>query len=258
MTQWSIIAEQLRAHVVHISTPTCTGTGFFLHRSPVGNIAIATAAHVIEFAHTWSQPITIFNPNNGQSFVLNAAERAITVDHKRDSAAIYLIDPGLGLPAEPLELGPVDRFVRVGNEVAWMGFPAVAPAQLCCFFTGKISAWLNGDDAYLIDGVAISGVSGGPVVYCNENGTRLIGLVSAYRPNNRAAGATLPGLSEVRDLTQLHEIVAIYRSFVEARANETPAAPEPAAATPAAQETPAAPQVNLEPPAAGAPPGEVV
>jgi hypothetical protein len=43
---------------------------------------------------------------------------------------------------------------------------------------------------YLVDGVAINGVSGGPVF---DDRCHLAGLVSAYLPNRVAPNTTLPG-----------------------------------------------------------------
>ncbi len=68
------------------------------------------------------------------------------------------------MPAEPLPLVPKDKFLKVGNKIGWLGFPAIQGANLC-FFSGDISAWLQSQMAYLVDGVAINGVSGGPAFH---------------------------------------------------------------------------------------------
>ena len=71
--------------------------------------------------------------------------------------------------------------------------PAIEPDTLC-FFAGTVSARQTNRKAYLIDGVAINGVSGGPVFHSpTPDEVQIIGCVSAYHAN-RATGETLPGL----------------------------------------------------------------
>jgi hypothetical protein len=83
-----------------------------------------------------------------------------------------------------------------------------------CFFSGNISARIQ--KAYLIDGVAINGVSGGPVIYsATANTIQIVGDVSAYRPN-RATGEALPGLLVARDLTHFHSVTMYIQSVDEA------------------------------------------
>ena len=66
----------------------------------------------------------------------------------------------------------------------------MAEAELC-FFHGFISGYFNDPPTYLVDGVAINGVSGGPAF---DNRVHIIGLVSAYIPNRVDRQTTLPGL----------------------------------------------------------------
>ena len=79
-----------------------------------------------------------------------------------DSAVILLFQTELKLPDIPIPLLPANITLPIGSEVGWLGFPGI-DAQTLCFFSGNISA--RKPAAYLIDGVAINGVSGGPVVY---------------------------------------------------------------------------------------------
>ena len=103
-----------------------------------------------------------------------------------------------------------------------MAFLHVAPYDLC-FFSGKISALKQyrseryGDTkAYLIDGVAINGVSGGPVIHSNPaDGIQIVGTVSAYWAN-RATGESLPGLSVAQDVSHFHEVASTVQSLDEA------------------------------------------
>ena len=45
--------------------------------------------------------------------------------------------------------------IDIGSEIGWLGFPSVAPHDLC-FFSGNISARQEYRKAYLVDGVAIN------------------------------------------------------------------------------------------------------
>jgi hypothetical protein len=117
-------------------------------------------------------------------------------------------------------------FLKVGNEIGWLGFAEGIAASLC-FFSGKVSAWFNAQSAYLVDGVTINGVSGGPgfhLVDVEDNPVRVMGVVSAYIAN-RATGEVLPGLSVVRDVAQFHELAPAFASIDQAR--EAEALPEP-------------------------------
>ncbi len=99
--------------------------------------------------------------------------------------------------------------------MGWLGFPAVAPYDLC-FFSGKISARQEYRKAYLIDGVAINGVSGGPVIHGNAvDGIQIVGTVSAYQAN-RATGETLPGLLIAQDVSHFHDVASRIQSIDEA------------------------------------------
>jgi hypothetical protein len=92
-----------------------------------------------------------------------------------------------------------------------------------------VSCWLSGQGAYLVDGVAINGVSGGPAFHVTgveEMPVLIMGVVSAYVPN-RATGETLPGLSVVRDVAQFHELAPTFASLDQAKSAESPPGPPP-------------------------------
>jgi trypsin-like peptidase len=91
---------------------------------------------------------------------------------------------------ELLPLLPYDVQLRRGADIGWLGFPGLVEPELC-FFQGHVSGYLHDPPTYLVDGVAINGVSGGPAF---DNRAHLIGLVSAYIPNQVDKYTTLPGL----------------------------------------------------------------
>jgi hypothetical protein len=182
---------------------------------------VVTAAHVVDRSHFWEQPLRVEHVATGTSRLLHHDERAVRLSYDTDSAAILFQGDPAGLPESPLALFERDYHLKQGVEVGWLGFPAVRRSDLC-LFKGTVSAYIDAEHSYLIDGVAINGVSGGPVFRLGYPEVELIGLVSAYVPN-RATGEVLPGLAIVRDVTDLHAAVESFRSFTEAKAGETPA-----------------------------------
>jgi hypothetical protein len=227
-TTWAKAVEIVRPHVVRIGTPQGTGSGFLLSNGKNNSIcAIATAAHVVAHAHYWEEPIRIEHVSSGKFSVIRRQERAVLIDSDRDTAAVIFDRGDLPLPKEPLKLGPKGMSLKVGNEIGWLGFPAIPLANLC-FFAGNISAWVEEQNCYLVDGVAINGVSGGPAIYRpiyeGQNDVVVMGVVSAYMPN-RATGEALPGLSVVRDIEQFHELAPTFASLDQAKSAESPAEP---------------------------------
>lgn len=214
---WSEVTDVVKRYTVRISTPDMSGTGFLFFQSNETS-GIATAAHVVEKAYWWEQPLRIEHLESGNTILLHHGKRGIVVDKPCDSASIIFSKGMLPLPEEPLHMVEEDKFLRVGNPIGWLGYPAISPSNLC-FFTGTGSCWLPDDNAYLVDGVAINGVSGGPAFWAIGKTPILVGLVSAYMPN-RATGETLPGLCIVRNLKHLHHAIKRFRSIEEARAEE--------------------------------------
>lgn len=224
--QWAEAVEMIQPHVVRISTPGGSGTGFLISNGKNNDIAgVATAAHVVNHAHYWEEPIRI--DHTAKSVVVRPNERAIFLDLNRDTAAVLFHRADIPLPAEPLPLVPKGRFLKVANRLGWLGFPAIPAANLC-FFGGNISAWVDHQGAYLVDGVAINGVSGGPAFYLTGSTPPVVvvGVVSAYMPN-RATGEVLPGLSVVRDVTQFHDLAPTFASLDQAREAAPAAQPPP-------------------------------
>jgi hypothetical protein len=137
------------------------------------------------------------------------------LDEDTDSAVILFLTKHLDqLPKDPLPLLDYNETLPTGADVGWLGYPGIAP-QTLCFFAGSVSARI--EHGYLIDGVAINGVSGGPVVsQVVGHEPQIVGTVSAYRPN-RATGDTLPGLSVAQDISHFHESIARMKSIDEAK-----------------------------------------
>lgn len=204
---WQGAVEKIRPYVVRIATPEHSGTGFLFAFAADGGICgFATAAHAVSQAHLWEQPIRIEHTASGAERLLRPGERTIVVDPDTDTAAIVFLRDDLPLPETLLPVTPETTTFRVGIEIGWVGFPAVAREELC-FFSGRISAWREQAKSYLVDGVAINGVSGGPAFHVDDGGRPLLlGVVSAYLPN-KAVGGALPGLSVVQHVGHLEKWV---------------------------------------------------
>lgn len=229
--EWFNVVEQVRPQIVRVLTPYGSGTGFIFSKSAEGSVyGVATAAHVVSQAHDWEMPMKIEHPESGGHLMLRHEDRATFIDANHDSAALVFDCRGLNLPPHPAQLIDEGKVVKIGAELGWLGFPAVAPNDLC-FFSGRVSAHLNTNDGYLVDGVAINGVSGGPALCMNGAGFLYIGVVSAYIPN-RATGDPLPGLSVVRDVSQFQELVKTFRSVDEAQRKQSAPDPEGPASEP--------------------------
>lgn len=220
--EWHACIEAINPHLVHISTPRGSGTGWLVSVSATTDLcALATAAHVVDHAHFWEEPIRIFHPHSGNSILLRATERAIYLDNSIDSAAIVIHRGELPLPKSTLPLIQSGYFIKPGVEIGWMGYPAMHQSN-ACFFSGRISHYDEPRKRYLVDGVSINGVSGGPTFRQLADNLELIGIVSAYIAN-RATGETLPGLAVIQDASQFYDIAERFRSLDEAKVNETPA-----------------------------------
>ena len=220
---WHGVYSKIEPYIVSIATPDGMGTGFLFAYNADGSIvAFATAAHVIAHAHDWKLPIKIRHYQSKQEFFITGDDRAIFLDRQRDSASI-LVHTGTvadaSLPAQTLPLQAPGMMMKVGVDLGWAGFPSIAYPNLC-FFKGPVSSYLGESGSYLIDGVAINGVSGGPV-FCDKgtNPPQLIGTVSAYMAN-RIGGDALPGLLRVQDVAAFHSAIEQIKSFDDARAQQ--------------------------------------
>lgn len=225
---WNVAIEAVEPHVVRIMTPRGRGTGFLVSASADGTVcAIATAAHVVADAQYWEQPIRVTHQQSGKTVLLRSTDRAVFLEEANDTAAVIFSKADLPLPALPLELAPEGKFLKFGVEIGWLGFPAVAPEEMC-FFSGRVSAVRNSGREYLVDGVAINGVSGGPAIWNGGDRVTLIGVLSAYIAN-RATGETLPGLAVIQNVNQFHDVSRLFRSVDDAKKQETPPEQPPAA-----------------------------
>jgi len=212
---------QIEPHIFRIFTQDGSGTGFLVSKSSTTNMcAIATAGHVVSQAHHWEQPIRIRHFFSGKTVLFRPGDRAINLNPELDTASIVFSNSEFDLPEDDLPLIKEGFYIKAGVEIGWLGFPAIPSAELC-FFSGRISTFEANGLTYLVDGVAINGVSGGPVFRPVVDSAEVVGLVSAYIPN-RATGDILPGLSVVLSVNEYHDLANRFRSADEAKEQETP------------------------------------
>ena len=213
---WDQIVNKVSPYIVKIETQTGHGTGFLsLYNETKTLCGVATALHVVDHADKWKQPIKIIHHESKEFIFLEDDKRVIYKDYKTDSAVVLFFKDHLPFPKDLVSLLPSQTPIGIGFEVGWLGFPAVAPYDLC-FFSGNISAKQEYRKAYLIDGVAINGVSGGPVLFSTEaEGVQIVGTVSAYQAN-RATGEALPGLLIAQDVSHFHDVANHIRSLDDA------------------------------------------
>lgn len=217
-TEWHETVEKITPFIVKVATPRGHGSGFLFAYASKGSLcAVATAAHVVSAAAEWEEHVRLEQKTSNRSLVLHAHERAIVLLSDRDTAAIILPTPEGMFPKKPLRLAEPSKGLKIGVEIGWLGFPSLAPNNVC-FFSGRISSKLHEDRSYLVDGVAINGVSGGPAFYRrpDTDSVELMGIVSAYLANT-VVGGTLPGVSVVRHVDALHRVVKNLKTLSQAR-----------------------------------------
>jgi hypothetical protein len=203
---------------VKIESSTGSGTGFiYYYTQDKDGCGIATAKHVIEDAKKNHSPLCIRDHQlKKPAFLPDQARVLSTMDTVGgpDSALIVLPLGSIPLQESLIPLLPGDVSLSIGTPIGWLGFPGIA-ADVLCFFSGHISARYSNTGEYLIDGVAINGVSRGPAFYITNTGeVRIIGIMTAYCPNY-TTGDTLPGLSVVQDLSYHLQEIGVMRSIEE-------------------------------------------
>lgn len=215
-TTWYKALNDVRKVTFKIMTPQGSGTGFLVtFRSQQGICGVATAYHVIEHAFTWEEPIKLIHAGTGAAVLLRAPDRYILPNPTNDAAIIMFMKGSLNIETTPPTLAPEDKYLLPGNEIAWAGYPALAANEFS-FFHGHVSCFLNNISAYLVDGVAINGVSGGPAFAATGETVHIIGIVSAYIPN-RVTGESLPGVCFVTGIKPFYAFIKDIASLEEAR-----------------------------------------
>lgn len=194
---WHDAATKVSKILFRVYTNDGMGTCFLLSIATPGEGVhygmFATAWHVLKDVQT-KESIKLVSADRKKK--LDSINSTIDFerlgDEEYDTALIIvktnepIIDENNLLPIPPKE-----HLLAQGAELAWMGFPGFVEPEPC-FFHGYISGYLDNPPTYLVDGVAINGVSGGPAF---DKHAQLAGLVSAYLPNQLDEDTILPGIS---------------------------------------------------------------
>lgn len=210
--------------ILKIETPNCYGTGFicFDNESFIG---IATANHVVKFAHTEQYPIKITHYNSQKSlWILPGCYN--TVNREEADSSFIFIGKHIINFSDIITESIIPKFlnnednINIGCNACWLGFPNITPNTLC-IFSGIISSKVNiSGNLYIIDGVSIHGVSGGPVVVLTDNGYKVIGIVTGYQPNVVNENNVLPGLMYSRDVSHFLNVLHEINSFEQINENK--------------------------------------
>ena len=138
---WDSIVDKLNSHIVKIETQDGHGTGFLaLYNEDKTLCGVATAMHVVAHANEWQQPIRLKHHLSGETVFIEVKkdERAIWLEQETDSAVILFPKKEFPLPEDSISLLPRTSSINIGVEVGWLGFPNVAPDDLCFFLVTSV------------------------------------------------------------------------------------------------------------------------
>jgi len=131
---WRKGVEIIQSHIVKIKTPRGFGTGFLCAYAKEKKFcAIATAAHVISESHIWEEPIRIHHYISEKERLLREPDRVVWLDYNLDTAVILFKREELPLPQDTLSFISEKKYLKVGEQIGWVGFPAVSSQNLCFF-----------------------------------------------------------------------------------------------------------------------------
>lgn len=207
---WHDAAERVGRSTFRLYTDKSMGTGFLVMVGKGGSgyvAALATAWHVVDAAVAGSA-LRICD-RDGKEVVrsLDGNMSVMEIGEKIDSAILVVTSKErLFAENQLLPILPTEVQLAQGAEIGWMGYPGIVEPELC-FFHGYVAGMLRKPPVYLVDGVAINGVSGGPVF---DDRCHLVGLVSAYLPNRIDSATTLPGVSFVVPINFIYEWIKVH------------------------------------------------
>jgi hypothetical protein len=198
---WALLAKKFEKIIFRIEVEEEGGTGFLISKSVKENgltaLMIITAAHVIEKGINDSSKLVRVISDKEEVIFTNKVNK-IYIIHlgpiEMDIGLVLVEDINIDIKSDDLQpLLPYSYIPERGAKVGWLGYPGIVWPELC-FFEGVISGYLNEKGTYLVDGVAINGVSGSPVF--NDQGL-IFGFVTEYLPNIDEKQRLLPGLMSI-------------------------------------------------------------
>ena len=199
---WPELIPVIEPLVYQVRAGTMMGTAFLISVTGPGDggrhSMLVTAWHVVRDVVQTEESLDLVRRDGTLlSTLTNGAAAIYPVGPPECDTALILVPTREPLvsPDTLLPL-PLETMLPRGAELGWLGFPGLVYPNLC-FFQGVVSGYREKPPIYLIDGVAINGVSGGPAF---DRTGLLVGFISAYVPNQVDHGTTLPGLMIVTPL----------------------------------------------------------
>ena len=192
---WPEVIAAIEPLVYRVHAGDSGGTAFIVGvtRSDGGrHTMLVTALHVVEGVLGNDKPLDLVRRDGTLISTLTAGPLKIYPVGPRecDTALIEVPTRDPLVTPDALQPMPFETMLPRGANLGWLGFPGLVFPELC-FFRGAVSGHLETPPIYLVDGVAINGVSGGPAF---DRTGLVVGFISAYVPNQTASGRTLPGL----------------------------------------------------------------
>jgi hypothetical protein len=195
---WDKVVDRVTPIVFRVYAGRSAGTAFVValgsEKETSRNCAIlATADHVLADSVDTADKVRLVSADRQRIFDADIDEIRIQPLGTKIHDTMLILLKSKNPILEHDDLLPMmqwDLMMPKGAEIGWLGYPGITEPELC-FFHGHVSGHWHEPPTYLIDGVAINGVSGGPAF---DNRAHLVGLVSAYIPNRVAPHTTLPGL----------------------------------------------------------------
>ncbi len=225
------IVNRVSQFVVRVQTRQGYGTGFIFWKNQE-ICAIATAGHIIESATEpeWETPIRITQSNGKLVHVYPHDRWVVPRINDLDAAVIVVRNNALDIPRDLVPLYEGSPEITIGSRIGWLGYPALVDANILrpSFFSGVISnIFPDPVNQYVIDGVSIHGVSGGPVFCLPSEGsnTFIIGLITSYHVNRVPVGQNVeawPGLLVSQSVSVYKPIIQNFDSIEQAKQGEKP------------------------------------
>ncbi len=207
---WEEISKRAEKVVFLVEMGNTTGTCFAVSISPGKNkkkiYTFATAWHVIEKLTRSNKPMKLYTSDKSKAYEIMSDRYEIFREGTKDlDTGIIEVETEMALVKERDLMPMVDagEWLPRGSEIAAVGFPGLANEDYC-FFRGVVSGYKRRPPSYLVDGVVLNGVSGGPAI---DHRGRIMGLVSAYTPNRVDRYTTLPGLTTLIPISSIHSLI---------------------------------------------------
>lgn len=198
---WHDVVDRVSPSVFRIYAGNSAGTGFIVSvgynsARSLWQTMVVTAWHVVQGIAQTNQGVRLVSWDRKEEHRCSPGDvefRPFGDPRFDTSLMIILSQAPIHRIEDLLPMLPSESMLARGADIGWLGFPGLVEPELC-FFSGHVSGYTMDPPSYLVDGVAINGVSGGPVF---DNRTHIVGIVSAYLPNRVDSQTVLPGLMVV-------------------------------------------------------------